>query len=207
VGPTTGTGNEKRRTSRKSIQQPLSSVPKVAVVEWFNCSIFLTFKPTTVHFGDNLLGNRTSNHDESSAESESDEEDVSLSSDDEHESDQGQKEFQNTSILSFVKNSVISWNVCRLANPQKEKNVSVWTWAGKGSEKWVKSLEMSLISYWKDFQCMEIMDVGSHMSLQSWGSKRQDQFYELGFVIFMSCWRPCWEKQLHFRWQRQVAVG
>lgn len=37
----------------------------------------------------NLLGNRTSNHEESSAESESDEEDVSLSSDDEHESDQG----------------------------------------------------------------------------------------------------------------------
>ena len=114
-----------RKTSRKSIPQPLSSVPKVAVVERFNCSIFLIFKPTTVHYGNNLLGDRTSNYHESSAESESDEEDVELSSDDEHDSDQGQREFQNTSILSFVKNSVISWNVCRLANPQKAKNVRV----------------------------------------------------------------------------------
>ena len=100
LGPTTGTGSEKRRTWRKSIQQPLSSVPKMAVVERFNCSIFLTFKPTTVHCGDNLLGNRTSNHEESSDESESDEEDVSLSSDDEHDSDQGQEEFQ--AILPYL---------------------------------------------------------------------------------------------------------
>ena len=99
----------------------------MAVVERFNCSIFLIFKLTTVHCGDNLLGNRTSNHDESSAESESDEEDVSLSSDGEHELDQGQKEFQNTSILNFAKNSVISWNICRLANPQKANNVRVLT--------------------------------------------------------------------------------
>ena len=97
----------------------------MAVVERFNCSIFLIFKPTTVHCGDNLLGNRASNHDESSAQSESDEEDVSLSSDDEHESDKGQKEFRSTSILSFVKNSVISWNIFRLANPQKANNVRV----------------------------------------------------------------------------------
>ena len=144
----------------------------MAVVERFNCSIFLTFKPTTVHCGDNLLGNRTSNYDESSAESESDEEDVELSSGDEHDSDQGQREFQNTSILSFVKNSVISWSVCRLANPQKAKNVRVWTWAGKGGEKCVKCREMS-----------QIMGIGKHISLKNWGSKHHDQFYHLGFVI------------------------
>ena len=71
-------------------------------MERFNCSIFLIFKPTTVHCGNNLLGNRTSNYDESSAESESDEEHVELSSDDEHESDQGQREFLNTSILRIL---------------------------------------------------------------------------------------------------------
>ena len=72
----------------------------MAVVERFNCSIFLIFKTTAVHCGDNLLGNRTSNHEESSAESESDEEDVELSSDDEHESDQGQEKFQT--ILQYL---------------------------------------------------------------------------------------------------------
>ena len=52
-----------------------------------------------------------------------------------------------------------------------------------------------------DYGCMEIMGAWS------WGSKLKDQFYELGFVIFMFCWRPCWEKQLHIWWQQQVVEG
>lgn len=45
------------------------------------------------------------------------------------------------------------------------------------------------------------------MGAWSWDSKLKDQFYELGFVIFMFCWRPCWEKQLHIWWQQQVVEG
>ena len=111
-------------TTATSLQQPPFLSPMLTVVARLNCNTFLTFKPTTVHCSDNLLGNRTSSHDESSAESESDDkEDVALSSDDDLESDQGQEEFHNTSMLSFVKNSVISWNVCRLSNPQKAKKM------------------------------------------------------------------------------------
>ena len=112
----------------------------MAVVERFHCSIFLTFKPTTVHCGDNLLGNRTSNHEESSDESESDEEDVSLSSDDEHDSDQGQEEFQ--AILPYL---------------------TVWTWAGNSSEKGGKK-SWDVPNFLLEGLSVEIMGIGSHMS-------------------------------------------
>ena len=69
----------------------------------------------------------------------------------------------------FLKNS---WQLPRLANPQKAKlkiRETPEPRAGKRGEKWVKSHEMSQISYRKDFQ-WGLWVIGSHTSLQSCSS-------------------------------------
>ena len=77
-----------------------------------------------------------------------------------------------------------NWKYVRLLNLR----------AGKSSEKWVKSHEMSQISYRRDFQ-WGLWVIGSHTSLQSCSSKHHNQFYNFGFVISMFCWWPSWNKR------------
>ena len=84
----------------------------------------------------------------------------------------------------FLKNS---WQLPRLAKPQKAKlkiRETPEPRAGKSGEKWVKSHEMSQISYRKDFQ-WGLWVIRSHTSLQSCSSKHHNQFYNLGFAISM----------------------
>ena len=75
--------------------------------------------------------------------------------------------------------------------------------AGKSSEKWVKSHEMSQISYRGDFQWgLWVLEVTYH--LKAAGSKHHDQFYNLGLVISMFCWWSSQKREtvsLHIWWQ------
>ena len=96
----------------------------------------------------------------------------------------------------FLKNS---WQLPRLANPQKAKlkiyetlNLALGKWWEMGKKSWdvpnflQKGLPVGIMGNWK-----------SHITSKLQLSKHHNlQFYNLGFVISMFCWWPSWNQRV-----------